>query len=328
MILVTGGAGYIGSHFIKTYLEQHPQAQVVVIDNLSEGHREALAFSDNIILYEANIGDVPTVQTILSKHPIKAVVHFAASAYVGESQENPQKYFENNVVNSIRLFQAMETAGVRKIVFSSTCASYGHPVYLPIDENHPQDPINVYGLTKLMVEKALKAHCERLGWTAIALRYFNAAGADAEGLLGESHEPETHLLPLVLRTAAGSQTAIKVFGTDYETPDGTCIRDYIHVTDLARAHCQALQWLEGQTGGFEFVNLGTTHGASVQEVIDLCRAVTGRKISVETMPRREGDPASLVAKAEKAYELLGWQATYTLWNVIESAWRWHQAPRY
>lgn len=327
MILVTGGAGYIGSHFIKTYLAQNPGAEVVVVDNLSEGHREALAFSEAIHLCEHNIGDTQQMAGLFQRFPVEAVVHFAASCYVGESQVNPGKYFENNVIQSLRLFQAMEAAGVRRLVFSSTCATYGNPQYHPMDENHPQKPINVYGLTKLMIEQALTAYCQTLGWSAMALRYFNAAGADDSGLIGEHHDPETHLIPLVLKAALGQHPAVEIYGEDYETPDGTCIRDYIHINDLATAHCQALSYLTTHAG-MHAVNLGTTHGASVREIIDLCQDITQRDIPVKAAPRRPGDPPALVANADKALTELGWQPQYSLRRILETAWGWSQNPLY
>jgi UDP-glucose 4-epimerase len=327
MILVTGGAGYIGSHFVKYYLSQPNASEVVVVDNLSEGYREALSFSNAIHFHQENIGNPEGMKAIFKTYPVEAVVHFAASCYVGESQHDPAKYFENNVVNSLRLFQAMEESGVRQIVFSSTCATYGNPITVPIDEKHPQNPINIYGLTKLMIEQALRGYSETKGWSFTALRYFNAAGADVEGLIGEHHDPETHLIPLILQAALGKRPAIQVFGNDYDTPDGTCIRDYIHVNDLASAHWKALERLKQQVGG-EAINLGTTHGYSVLEVIDVCKQVTGLNIQIDMSPRRDGDPPKLVANADKAHGLLGWTPDYTLQSIIETAWNWEQNRRY
>lgn len=328
MILVTGGAGYVGSHFIKTYLALNPDSEVVVVDNLSEGHKEALDFSDRIRLYDYDIGNVVDMELLLTRYPFRAVVHFAASCYVGESQLNPVKYFQNNVVNSLNLFRSLKAAGLRRVVFSSSCATYGIPQVLPITESHPQEPVNIYGLTKLMVEKALGAYADTLGWSYVALRYFNAAGADDHSLLGEHHEPETHLIPLVLQAALGKRPAIEIYGEDYPTPDGTCIRDYIHVNDLATAHCQALQYLEEHPGCKEAINLGTASGASVREIIELSRQVTGRDIPVTVAPRRDGDPPSLVANPDKAKALLGWEPRYDLQQIIETAWAWEQNPRY
>lgn len=327
MILVTGGAGYIGSHFVKFYLEQHPQESVVVVDNLTQGCRQSLVDANRIHFFEEDIGDIPAMQALMRQFPIRAVVHFAASCIVKESQENPTKYFRNNTVGTFHLLEAMESAGINKLVFSSTCATYGDPVRLPLDESHPQQPVSVYGLSKLMMEQALKAYCERLGWSVIALRYFNAAGSDDSGLIGERHQPETHLIPLILKAAKGELPCIEVFGNDYDTPDGTCIRDYIHVNDLAHAHCQALKRLSTQSG-FEAFNLGTAQGASVKEVIEMCRQVTALDIPVQISARRSGDPAVLVADAQKAKTLLGWTPQYDLRRIVETAWCWEQNRRY
>jgi UDP-glucose 4-epimerase len=326
-ILVTGGAGYIGSHFIKAYLDRFPDEQVVAVDNLSEGHTEALAWSDRIHFENEDIGNTDALISIFQRHNIQTVVHFAASTYVGESQTQPAKYFHNNCIQTLKMFQAMEQTGVKEIVFSSTCATYGNPVALPLNETHPQQPINVYGSTKLMTEQALRAYSLAQGWSYVTLRYFNACGADESGLLGECHEPETHLIPLVLEVAAGKRAAIQVYGDDYETPDGTCIRDYIHVNDLAQAHIKAIDFLRKNQGG-ECFNLGTTHGSSVLEVIQACEEVTGRIIPVEFSPRRPGDPPILVANADKAQKLLGWTTEYTLKRSVETAWQWMQNPKF
>jgi len=327
MILVTGGAGYIGSHFIKTYLNEFPLQRIVAVDNLSTGHAEALAFSDRIIFENEDIGNTEAMKAIFERHQVRTVVHFAASTYVGESQTQPGKYFHNNCIQTLNMFHAMEQAGVKEIVFSSTCATYGNPVYLPLDEAHPQQPINVYGSTKLMTEQALRGYSLAQGWSYVALRYFNASGADENGLLGESHDPETHLIPLVLDVAAGKRASIKVFGNDYETPDGTCIRDYIHVNDLAKAHIKAIDFLRKNPGG-ECFNLGTTTGSSVMEVITACEQLTGRKIQVELAERRPGDPPILVANADKAKKLLGWSTEYSLNQSVETAWEWTQNPKF
>jgi UDP-glucose 4-epimerase len=323
MVLVTGGAGYIGSHFIQRFLTRNPQAEIVTVDNLSEGHVEAVSHSPRIHFVQADINQSDVIADLLTRYDIRTVVHFAASCYVGESQEKPEKYFENNVVKTLSLLKTMEACGVRRMVFSSTCATYGHPQRLPIDENHPQAPINVYGSTKLMIEQALHAYALSKGWSYVALRYFNAAGADESGLLGECHEPETHLIPLILQTAAGRRDVIQVYGTDYDTPDGTCIRDYIHVNDLADAHLKALDYLDTHSGG-EVFNLGTAHGASVLEVLEACREVTGQEIPVVYGPRRPGDPARLIANADKARQLLGWVPEYDLKRTVETAWHWEQ----
>ena len=327
MILITGGAGYIGSHFIKYYLSQRPDETVVAVDNLSEGYREALDFSDKIIFIEAEIGDTDGMAAIFKQHKIETIVHFAASCYVGESQSEPSKYFKNNVINTLNMFKAMEQCGVKQIVFSSTCATYGNPQYLPLDEQHPQLPINVYGSTKLMTENALRGYSIAQGWSYVALRYFNASGADESGLLGERHDPETHLIPLILQTAQGKRKAIQIYGDDYETADGTCIRDYIHVNDLASAHVKAIDYLKAHPGGNAF-NLGTTHGSSVLEVIRACEEVTGKPIPTETVARRPGDPPVLVANADKANSELGWKTEYDLKQIVETAWAWEEKKRF
>jgi UDP-glucose-4-epimerase GalE len=325
MILVTGGAGSVGSHFIHEYIRTS-DAECIVVDNLCEGHIEALP-SKKARLITGSIGDRRAMDEVFEQHKIEAVVHFAASAYVGESQEDPFKYFQNNVVQSIGLFETMERHGVRKLVFSSTCATYGTPQYVPIDEKHPQHPINVYGNTKLIVEKVLHALGETKAWSFAALRYFNAAGAADDGTIGECHNPETHLLPLVLKAAKRELPHLGIHGDDYETPDGTCIRDYIHVTDLATAHIQALQLLQSGPAT-ECINLGTEHGASVKEVIGLASEVTGVDIPVKVNARRSGDPPRLVANAAKAKQMLGWQPKYDLRKIVESAWAWEQSRRF
>lgn len=327
MNLVTGAAGYIGSHFLKQALDAFPNEAFVAVDNLSEGHIEALHFSDRLHFERENIGDTAAMTAIFRKYPIERVIHFAASCYVEESQRDPEKYFHNNCVNSLRMFQTMQTAGVRQLVFSSTCATYGIPEVTPINESHPQNPINVYGSTKLMVEQALRAYALAKGWSYVILRYFNAAGADESGTLGEHHEPETHLIPLALQTALGKRKAVRIFGDDYDTQDGTCIRDYIHVNDLAAAHIAAIDHLRKNPGGDVF-NLGTNTGSSVAEVIRTCREVTGREIPVEVAARRAGDPPVQVANSDKAARLLGWKPTYDLQRIIETAWQWEQGPRF
>jgi UDP-glucose 4-epimerase len=324
MILVTGGAGYVGSHFLHQY-SKSKQSGVVVVDNLCEGHRQALP--ENCQFVECGIGDQKALDKIFSENKIDAVVHFAANAYVGESQEDPFKYLHNNVVQTINLFEAMERHGVRKLVFSSTCATYGVPDYVPLDEGHPQRPVSVYGNTKVIVEKIMQSLAETKQWSFVALRYFNAAGASDDGTIGENHDPETHLIPLALKAALGTIVHLNVLGDDYPTKDGTCIRDYIHVNDLASAHQQALDLLNSKQSA-EFINLGTEHGMSVKEVIDVCAAVTGKKIPIRIAPRRSGDPPVLVANAEKARKLLGWQPRYDLQKIVESAWKWEQNRRY
>jgi UDP-glucose 4-epimerase len=327
MILVTGGAGYVGSHFLNHLLSSDTKYEVIVLDNLSEGHRESLVHHQGLHLVSANTGDRTALKDIFKNNQIEAVVHFAANAYVGESQYKPFKYFNNNVVNSIALFECMEEHSVKKIVFSSSCATYGAINYNPVDEKHPQKPVNTYGLTKLIIEQILHSLAQTSGWSYVALRYFNAAGADDQGLIGESHDPETHLIPRILQAAAGKIEAVDVHGDDYETEDGTCIRDYVHVFDLADAHLAALKLvLSGNVG--EAVNLGTAVGASVKEVIDKCRVITGRDIPVKMGTRRFGDPPTLVANFEKAQKLLSWQPRRSLDDIIRSAWQWEQNRRY
>jgi UDP-glucose 4-epimerase len=328
MILVTGGAGYIGSHFVYRAISSDTNTGVLVLDNLSEGHREALKEFERVTLIEGDTGEAGILNDIFNKYDIEAVVHFAAHAYVGESYSHPFKYFKNNVTNSLTLFEQMEHHNVRKIVFSSSCATYGEPLYTPIDEKHPQIPINTYGMTKLMVEQILGRLAETSNWQYACLRYFNAAGAESAVQIGESHDPETHLLPRVLKAAIGELDSIEVLGTDYPTRDGTCIRDYIHVNDLADAHLSALNLLKKQGPIAECINLGTTNGNSVLEIIDKCEKISGRKIKVKKSPRRPGDPPELVANAVKAKEVLDWQTKYTIDDIIESAWNWEQKRRY
>ena len=328
MILVTGGAGYIGSHFVYRAISRDTSARVLVIDNLSEGHKKALKEFERVTFVEGDIGDAKLLKDIFSEHDIEAVVHFAAHAYVGESYSQPFKYFKNNVTKSLTLFEQMEHHKVRKIVFSSSCATYGEPVYTPIDEKHPQNPINTYGMTKLMVEQILGRLAATSDWQYVCLRYFNAAGAEPAAQIGESHNPETHLLPRVLKAATGELDCIEILGTDYPTRDGTCIRDYIHVNDLADAHLSALDLLKKRRGIKECINLGTTNGNSVLEIIDRCEKISGREIKVKKSPRRPGDPPELVANAVKAKGVLNWQTEYTIDDIIESAWNWEQRRRY
>jgi len=318
-ILVTGGAGYIGSHAVRLFLEQGHD--VWVYDNLSFGHREAVP-ADRLIV--ADLAERERLSAVLREKQIDAVVHFAAFAYVGESVEQPFKYYRNNVANTLILLEAMQATGVKKIVFSSTCATYGVPESTPITEATPQQPINPYGRTKLIVEGMLADAARAHGLGYAALRYFNAAGAHAGGGIGEDHTPESHLIPLILQTIMGQREAIHVFGTDYPTPDGTCIRDYIHVDDLAVAHLRALERL--QPGMGLQLNLGTGRGYSVREVIDICKAVTGCPLKVIEESRRLGDPPALVALASKAKEVLDWLPKYTdLHEIVETAWRWHRS---
>ncbi len=316
-ILITGGAGYIGS--VTTELLRARGEQVVVLDNLSRGYRDAVA--PEIPFYEGNVGDRELVTRIVAEHNIDACVHFAAFAYVGESVSEPALYYENNVAQGINLLGALVTAGVRKFVFSSTCATYGEPQQIPIDETHPQLPANPYGWSKLFIERILADYDRAYDLKFVALRYFNASGASLER--GERHEPETHLIPLVLHAAQKKIDHVTVFGNDYPTPDGTCVRDYIHVSDLAGAHALALDYLRNGSSSTA-INLGNGQGYSVLEVINAARDVTGREIPIEIEGRRPGDPSHLVADSSKARSVLGWQPQHAdLATIISSAWKWH-----
>lgn len=321
-VLVTGGAGYIGSHTAKTLAlaGEHP----VVLDDLRTGHRATVKWGP---LVEASLTDAEAVRRTLRREKIEAVVHFAASAYVGESMRDPRAYFRNNVGGTLALLDAMLDEGVRSIVFSSTCATYGIPDRVPITEAEKQRPVNPYGESKLFVERALHWYGEAYGLRWAALRYFNAAGADPDGELGEEHEPETHLIPLAVRAALGRGPTLEIFGTDYPTPDGTAVRDYIHVTDLADAHLRALQVLAaGDTIGG--LNLGTGRGHSVREVVDAVERASGRPVPVREGPRRAGDPPSLVADPSAAFTRLGWQPRLaSLDTIVSTAVRWHASGR-
>jgi UDP-glucose 4-epimerase len=313
-ILVVGGAGYIGSVCAELLLDEGHT--VSIFDNLSEGHRAALDSRAQFV--EGDLQDRQFIETTLVQQKPDAIMHFAANALVGESMQNPSKYFRNNVANGLNLLDGMVVAGIPKIIFSSTCATFGPPERLPIDESTPQRPINPYGESKLAFEKILRWYDQIHGLNFVSLRYFNAAGASAK--FGEDHRIETHLIPNVLKVALGEKPSVDVFGTDYETPDGTCIRDYIHIIDLARAHILALGAPKS-----DFYNLGTGGGASVREVIDSCRKVTGRKINVVEKPRRPGDPPRLIAASEKIKRELGWKPQFqSLDAILESAWKWHQ----
>jgi len=316
-VLVTGGAGYIGSHAAKAL--HRAGIEPVVLDNLSRGDRGAVQWGPFV---KADIGDQAAVRSALRKYSVDAVMHFAAFAYVGESMQAPGLYFNNNVAGTLQLLEAMREEQVKKIVFSSTCATYGHPVAIPISEDHPQRPVNPYGESKLMVERLLYWYGNIHGFASVALRYFNAAGADPEGELGECHEPEPHLIPLALSAASGSRGALDVYGSDYPTPDGTAIRDYLHVTDLADAHVAALRYLD-DGGARDVFNLGTGVGYSVRQVVKMVEQVAGRKVPVRECPRRSGDPASLIAEASKATRVLGWRPERSsLEQIIGTAWQW------
>jgi|CXWL01.1.fsa_nt_gi UDP-glucose 4-epimerase len=315
-ILVTGGAGYIGSVTVEM-LRAHG-SRVVVLDNLSTGHAEAVA--PEVPFYKGSVGNASLVNEIVNSHEIDSCIHFAASAYVGESISNPSKYFENNTIETNFLLRALIDNNVKKFVFSSTCATYGDPIQIPIDETHPQKPVNPYGWSKFMSERIMECYDAAYGLRYAALRYFNAAGASPNR--GEHHDPETHLIPIVLAAAAGELPCVPVFGEDYATPDGTCIRDYVHVTDLGAAHIKALENLgEGDTS-FS-VNLGSGVGFSVLDVVETARRITGRTIDVKIEPRRTGDPSHLVADASKASALLGFEAMNSgIDTIIQTAWEW------
>jgi len=315
-ILVTGGAGYIGS--VTVELLRASGEQVVVIDNLARGHREAL--DSDLPFYHGDVGDRDLVRRVVREHGVKSCVHFAALAYVGESVQKPAQYFENNVAAGIALMGALVQAGVRTMVFSSTCATYGEPAEIPITERAPQLPVNPYGWSKLIMERLLGSYDAAYGLKFVALRYFNAAGATEKR--GEHHDPESHLIPNVLTAAAHDSATLPIFGGDYPTPDKTAIRDYTHVSDLADAHIRALAHL-GRGGKSDFINLGTGDGYSVLQVVDAARTVTGRNIRVRTEPRRPGDPPRLVADIAKAKAVLGWIPTQSdLKSIIRSAWNW------
>ncbi|HEY3917506.1 MAG TPA: UDP-glucose 4-epimerase GalE [Stellaceae bacterium] len=318
-ILVTGGAGYIGAHACKALAKAG--FEPVAYDNLVYGHREAVRWGPFV---QGDIGDRALVAETIRRHGVAAVMHFAAFAYVGESVEQPEKYFHNNVVNTLAMLEAMRASSVKTIVFSSTCATYGLPETMPIREDTPQRPVNPYGETKLMIERALHWFGVAYELRHVALRYFNAAGADPDGEIGEDHQPETHLIPLILDAAAGRRAQINVYGTDYPTPDGSAIRDYIHVQDLADAHVRALRYLE-DGGESCALNLGTGHGHSVRETIDAARRVTGRAIPSRDSARRPGDPPVLVADPSRARATLGWiPALGALDQIIGTAWAWHE----
>ena len=319
MLLIVGGAGYIGSHTNKALNEAG--YETVVLDNLSYGHEESIKWGEFCKCDLANIDDVDEV---FNKYDITAVMHFSSFIDVGESVTNPEKYYTNNVVNTMNLLHVMLKHNVKKFIFSSTCATYGVPQKIPLVEDHPQNPINPYGMTKLMVEKILKDYDNAYGLKSVILRYFNASGADESGEIGEWHNPETHLIPLILDAAIGKREDIKIFGTDYDTEDGTCIRDYIHVTDLADAHIRALKYLEDENTSNEF-NLGNGVGFSVRQVIESAKKVTGRDFKVEETKRRPGDPAVLIGSSKKAKDTLGWNPQYTdIDDIIKTAWIWHQ----
>jgi UDP-glucose 4-epimerase len=321
-ILVVGGAGYVGSHTVR--LLEAQGHHVWVFDNLSRGHAESVKPEQ---LIQGNLTDRPLLMKVLMEKEIEAVMHFAAFALVGESVQHPAMYYQNNVVASLELLEAMRSVGVWRFVFSSTTATYGQPETMPIRETTSQNPINPYGFTKLVVEHALRDYANAYGFGVAALRYFNASGASPDGTIGEDHDPESHLIPIVLQVALGQRDAIHVFGNDYPTPDGTCIRDYIHVDDLASAHLAALERLEPNK--VMAMNLGTGVGHSVLQVIEACRRVTGHPIPIAMAERRPGDPACLIADSTLAQQTLNWKPQYVeIEKIVETAWRWHSThPR-
>lgn len=322
-VLVTGGAGYIGSHFVKLLIDKGHQS--LVIDNLSRGHKEAVP--QNVLFEDVDILDTEALSYTIRTYLPDAVVHFAAFAYVGESVENPGIYYQNNVAGSLNLIRLCAENGVKNFIFSSTCSIYGNPTKIPISEEQPSNPINPYANTKLIIEMMLKDFETASGMKHVALRYFNAAGADPSGSIGESHNPEPHLIPIILKAALGERKKVSVFGNDYETTDGTCIRDYIHVNDLADAHLKAIDYL---INGNEstIINLGTGKGNSVLEIIAKAKTITNKEIPFEIAERRAGDPAVLVADNKKAKEVLDWTPKNSIEKIIETAWRWHQNPKY
>jgi UDP-glucose 4-epimerase len=316
-VLVTGGAGYIGSHMVKSLLEHGHD--VVTLDNLSTGYADAITGGEFV---RGDLADGALLNNIFNINKLEAVMHFASNIEVGESVANPGKYYRNNVANTLNLLDAMVEAGVKQFIFSSSAAVYGNPQRSPIDENHPTAPVNPYGWTKLMVERILESYENAHGLKSVCLRYFNAAGADPSGKLGERHEPESHLIPIVLQAASGRRNAVTVYGRDYDTPDGTCLRDYIHVADLCDAHLAGLDYLGAKQRSLR-VNLGNGNGYSVQQVIDAARRVTKREFTVNYGARRPGDPPRLVADSALAKKLLDWKPRHAaLETILEHAWRW------
>ncbi|MFB5283664.1 UDP-glucose 4-epimerase GalE [Peribacillus sp. Hz7] len=319
MILVVGGAGYIGSHTVKELVDS---TEVVVLDNLSTGH--CWAIDENAIFVKGDLGKEEDLEKVFSTYSIDAVIHFAANSLVGESVVDPWKYYENNVVATLTLLKVMMKHDVKNFIFSSTAAIYGIPEDTFLTEQSLTKPINPYGYSKLMVEQILEDFSQAYGLRYIVLRYFNAAGAHESTSIGESHDPETHLIPIILQHLLGKREKISVFGKDYDTPDGTCIRDYIHVTDLAHAHILSLNALLMGKKQMATYNLGNGTGYTIKEVIETCEIVTGRQATIEYVERRAGDPAQLIASSEKIYQELGWKAKIKLPAIIESAWNWHK----
>lgn len=323
-ILVTGGAGYIGSHTIINLLNDNNE--IVIFDNLENGHMEtvkALQQIGNVEFIQGDLRNLEDIEQVFEKYNIDTVVHFAAFALVGESVENPSKYYRNNVYGTLNLLDSMVKYGCKKIVFSSSCATYGNPNYVPVDEKHPQNPVSPYGTSKLMVEQILKDYDTAYGLKSIKLRYFNVAGCDTETRVGEWHEPETHLVPNILKSTFSESQTFKIFGDDYNTPDGTCIRDYVNVEDLAEAHRLALIYLNKEDKSDVF-NIGTEHGDSVKNIFDVSERVIGRKIDVEVVERRAGDAEALYANSQKAQTILGWKPQRTIEDSISSAYKWEK----
>jgi len=322
-VLITGGAGYIGSHTVAEFLAKGEE--VVVLDNLQKGHRDAVLGGT---FYLGDIRDSEVLDRVFSSHDIEAVIHFAADSLVGESVQDPLKYYDNNLITAQRLLVGMEKYGIDKIVFSSTAATYGEPESIPIRETDRKEPTNPYGETKLAIENMLKWSDQAYGIKYAALRYFNAAGAHEDGHIGEDHQPESHLIPIILQVALGQRGILSIYGDDYSTEDGTCVRDYIHVTDLANAHWLSLQKLRGSMHHAPtsvVYNLGNGEGFSVREVVEKARVITGHSIPIQVTPRRAGDPAILIASSEKAQKELGWRPQLnSLEQIVESAWNWHR----
>ncbi len=321
-IVVVGGAGYIGSHNVRKLIKSG--YKVIVYDNLSKGHIESV---EGVDFVKGDISDSTKLKETFYKYKIDAVMHFAAFIEVGESVLKPSDYYKNNVIDVVTLLDTMVECNIKYFVFSSTAAVFGEPEYTPINEKHPKNPINPYGRTKLMIEEILKDYDRAYGLKYAVLRYFNAAGADEAGDIGESHNPETHLIPLILKTALGERESIKIYGNNYDTKDGTCLRDYIHVNDLASAHILALKKMF-ETNISESFNLGSGEGFSVREIIEKSKVITGIDFKVEEIEKREGDPAVLIADSKKAEEKLGWKREYGIDKIIETAWAWHKDRKY
>lgn len=324
MLLVTGGAGYIGSHTVINLLKAG--YEIVIFDNLENGHIETvetLKGLGRVEFVQGDLRNIEDIESVFAKYKIDAVIHFAAFALVGESVENPAKYYRNNTVGTLNLLDTMIKYDCKKIVFSSTCATYGNPDYVPVDEKHPQNPVSPYGASKLMIEHIMEDYDRAYELKSIKLRYFNVAGCDAECRVGEWHEPETHLIPNILKSVFGENKSFKIFGDDYNTPDGTCIRDYVNVEDLAEAHRLALEYLNRENKSDVF-NLGTENGASVKEIFDTCERVLDKKIPVEIVARRAGDAEALYADAKKAKTILGWIPTRTIEESIRTAYKWEE----